>query len=199
MNIHISTMSGKLKGIKAINTNTLTNKFCISKHNSKTENSICNFCYSFEMLETFRKNCTEKFEYNSNLLSTKLIPYENLPFINEQVFRFSAHGELINMLHLINLMNLVNKNKGCTFTLWTKRKDIVNKVCKTEKLPKNLIMVYSNKIVDTIMKKVPKHFHKVFNNVSNESNKINCRGKCIDCMKCYTIGNKTEQIIERIK
>ena len=126
MNIPISTMSGKLKGIKAINTNTLTNKFCISKHNSKTENSICNLCYSFEMLETFRKNCTEKFQYNSDLLSTKLIPYKNLPFINEQIFRFSAHGELINMLHIINLMNLVNKIKGCTFTWWSKKNNLVH-------------------------------------------------------------------------
>ena len=197
MNIHISTMSGKLKGIKAINTNTLTNKFCIAKHKNKKKNSICNNCYSFAMLETFRKNCTNKFEYNSKLLSTKLIPYENLPFINEQIFRFSAHGELINMLHLINLMNLVNKNKGCTFTLWTKKDILVNSYFKGNKKPSNLILVYSNEIIDTIAK-LPKNFDKTFNNVSSETESINCFQNCIDCRLCYT-HNKTEVIIEKVK
>ena len=60
-------------------------------------------------------------------------------------------------------------------------------------------MVYSNPVIDTIMKQVPKHFDKVFNNVSNESSKVNCKGKCIDCMMCYTIGNKTQQIVEVMK
>ena len=202
MNIHISKMTGKLKGIKAINTNTLTNKFCIAKHNSKKENSICNSCYSFAMLQTFRKKCTEKFEYNSNLLSTKLIPSENLPFINEQIFRFSAHGELINMLHLINLMNLVNKNKGCTFTLWTKKDNLVNSYLKGNKKPSNLILVYSNEIIDTIAK-LPKNFDKTFNNVSKDTKlfgwlKINCFQNCIDCRLCYS-HNKTEIIIEKVK
>ena len=197
MNIHISTMSGKLKGIKAINTNTLTNKFCISKHNSKKENSICNLCYSFEMLETFRKNCTDKFQYNSDLLSSKIIPYENLPFINEQIFRFSAHGELINMLHLINLINLVNKNKGCTFTLWTKKDSLVNSYLKGNKKPTNLILVYSNEIIDTIAK-LPKNFDKTFNNVSKDSKSINCFQNCLDCRLCYS-HNKTEIIIEKVK
>ena len=197
MNIHISTMSGKLKGIKAINTNTLTNKFCIAMAKSKIPNHICPNCYSKEMLETFRKNCTEKFQYNSDLLSTKIIPFEKLPYINEQIFRFSAHGELINMLHLINLMNLVNKNKGCTFTLWTKKDSLVNSYLKGNKKPDNLILVYSNEIIDTVAK-LPKNFDKTFNNVSSETESINCFQNCLDCRLCYS-HNKTEIIIEKVK
>ena len=67
------------------------------------------------------------------------------------------------------------------------------------KLPKNLIMVYSNPVINTIMQKVPKHFNKVFNNVSKKSNKINCFANCIDCLKCYNTDDKTEQIIEAVK
>ena len=190
-------MSGKLKGIKAINTNTLTNKFCIAMHKSKKKNSICNSCYSFAMLQTFRKNCTNKFQYNSDLLSTKIIPFENLPYINDLIFRFSAHGELINNTHLINLINLVNKNYDTIFTLWTKRKNIINHYFKNNKKPTNLILIYSNPFIDTIAK-LPKNFDKTFNNVSKDTKDINCFQNCIDCRLCYS-HNKTEIIIEKVK
>jgi uncharacterized protein YlzI (FlbEa/FlbD family) len=193
---HWSKMSGKLEGIPALNTDTTSNEFCKKMKNTE---SICKICYSWSMLQTFRKNAVPSFKRNSDFLSEEIHNPKYLLPVSSIVARFNGHGELINKEHFINIINICRNQPNTTFTLWTKRKDIVNKVCKTEKLPKNLIMVYSNKIVDTIMKKVPKHFHKVFNNVSNESSKINCRGKCIDCMKCYTIGNKTEQIIERIK
>ena len=193
---HWSKMSGKLEGIPALNTDTTSNEFCKKMKNTET---ICKICYSWSMLQTFRKSAVPSFKRNSDFLSEEIHNPKYLLPVSSIVARFNGHGELINKEHFINIINICRNQPNTTFTLWTKRKDIVNKVCKTEKLPKNLIMVYSNKIVDTIMKKVPKHFHKVFNNISNESNKINCRGKCIDCMKCYTIGNKTEQIIERIK
>ena len=197
MNIHISKMTGKLKGIKAINTNTLTNKFCIAMNKSKKENSICNSCYSFAMLQTFRKKCTEKFQYNSDLLSTKIIPFENLPYINDKIFRFHGHGELINNTHLINLINLVNKNYDTIFTLWTKRKNIINHYFKNNKKPTNLILIYSNPFIDTIAK-LPKNFDKTFNNVSKDTKDINCFQNCIDCRLCYS-HNKTSVIIEKVK
>ena len=49
------------------------------------------------------------------------------------------------------------------------------------------------------MDTVPRHFDKVFNNVSSRTDNVNCSGKCIDCMMCYTINNKTTQIIEEMK
>ena len=83
-----------------------------------------------------------------------------------------------------------------TFTLWTKRKNIVNRVLKNRTKPKNLILIYSNKYVDRLDIKLPKHFDKVFNNVSKHTNDVNCSKKCLECMMCYTLGNKTTQIIE---
>ena len=52
--VHISTMTGKLAGLHAINSNTLTNDFCSTMR--KTE-SICKVCYSAAMLSGSRKNC----------------------------------------------------------------------------------------------------------------------------------------------
>tara|TARA_Y100000310_G_C20296045_1_gene629447 strand:+ start:63 stop:656 length:594 start_codon:yes stop_codon:yes gene_type:complete len=197
MLVKISKMSGKLEDIPAINTNTLSNPFCIKMNNSKNENIICTKCYSVEMLETFRKNCVPAFEHNSKVLREAVIPERYLPFINSAVFRFSGHGELINYTHLINLMNISLKNKMTTFTLWTKRKNLVNRYIKEYGKPNNLILVYSNQIINSIAK-LPENFDKTFNNVSIDDDRVNCFQKCKDCLLCYT-KNNTETIIEKVK
>ena len=109
--INISQGSGKLQNIRSINTNTLTNEFCIKQN--KNKNSICNSCYSVNMLKTMRKNCVPSWEHNSDLLSKVIIQNELLPTILDAFFRFSSHGELINNIHLINLINITNKNPNC--------------------------------------------------------------------------------------
>ncbi len=193
---HWSKMSGKLVGIPALNTDTTSNKYC--KKMSKTD-TICGSCYSWNMLKTFRKSAVPSFKRNSDFLSSEIHDPKYLLPASSIIARFNGHGEIINEAHFINIINICKNQPNTTFTLWTKRKDIINKVCKDYKLPKNLIMIYSNPVINTIMKKVPKHFHKVFNNVSNNSDKINCVGKCIDCLKCYNLKDKTEQIIEAVK
>ena len=193
---HWSKMSGKLIGIPALNTDTTSNKYCIKM--SKTD-TICGSCYSWNMLKTFRKNSVPSFKRNSKFLSVEVHDPKYLLPVSSIIARFNGHGEIINEAHFINIINICKNQPNTTFTLWTKRKDIINKVCKDYKLPKNLIMIYSNPVINTIMKKVPKHFHKVFNNVTNNSDKINCIGKCIECLKCYNLKDKTEQIIEVVK
>ena len=42
--VHVSVMTGKLLGLKAISTNTATNIFCIIQNKSKNKNSICPKC-----------------------------------------------------------------------------------------------------------------------------------------------------------
>tara|TARA_Y100001938_G_scaffold21864_1_gene28218 strand:- start:2477 stop:3067 length:591 start_codon:yes stop_codon:yes gene_type:complete len=194
-----SVGSGKMLGIPSLNTDTTTNEFCKSMYNSKVENLICRSCYSMSMLKTFRKNCTPKFSRNSKYLSEKVQDRKTLPICPNMVGRFSSHGELINSNHLENLINICLNQPMTTFTLWTKRKDIVNRVLKNIKKPKNLILVYSNPIINKLDVKLPKHFDKVFNNVKSKTNNVNCDSKCLDCMKCYTLGEPTTQIIEVIK
>ena len=194
-----SVGSGKMVGIPSLNTDTVSNKFCQGMSSSNKENLICKSCYSYNMLKTFRKNCRPKFTNNSIFLSSKVHPKEYLPKVNAAVARFHSHGELINSIHLENLLNICESQSRTTFTLWTKRKNIVNRVLKNRDKPKNLILIYSNPYIDDVMDTVPRHFDKVFNNVSSRTNNVNCSGKCIDCMMCYTINNKTTQIIEEIK
>ena len=191
--------SGKMLGIPSLNTDTTENEFCKSMYNSSKENLICKECYSMSMLNTFRKNCKPKFLNNSKYLSKKIHPREYLPTCPSTIGRFHSHGELINSKHLENLMNICLNQPMTTFTLWTKRKNIVNRVLKNRDKPKNLILIYSNPYVDRLGIKLPKHFDKVFNNVSSKTSNVNCEGKCLDCMKCYTLGETTTQITEVIK
>jgi len=199
--VNISKMTGKLDGILAINTNTLTNSFCIDQHNRKN-NSICNYCYSVNMLKTFRKSCVKSFQHNSEFLSSKVIHQDGLPIINAAFFRFSGHGELINDNHFINLINICVKNPSTNFALWSKRAPIIWDVLKTHKKPRNLILVYSNPKIDHVLKKIPDQFDKVFNNVT--SGAVNCspkKGACLACLKCYKFSKsaKNNIIIEQVK
>ena len=54
--VHVSKMTGKLLGLKAISTNTATNTFCITQNKSRNKNSICNKCYSHTMLNTYKQS-----------------------------------------------------------------------------------------------------------------------------------------------
>ena len=160
--LHISKGSFKLEKIDNISTNTKSNDYCIKQH--KKKNTICFKCYSFKGLE-FRKNMIPLLQNNSDLLSNNIIDINFLPIIYNIYFRFNSHGELINEIHLINLINIVNKNKHCNFTLWSKRNDIIKKYFDKNKKPDNLILIYSNPKLNKPMNKTPKYFDKTFNNV----------------------------------
>ena len=192
--VHISKMTGKLVHMPAINTNTLTNEFCIRQHQTDT---ICFECYSFDMLQGHRKNCAPAFERNSVALS-ELIDYDDLPFLNYAYVRINGHGELINENHLDNIIAIAVKNPQCTFALWTKRASLIRQ--RLDRIPDNLILVFSNPKVDRVIG-VPRGFHKVFNNVSKGSTRPqNCTGrKCIECLACYRKDSGTDVIVEMVK
>ena len=199
--IHISKMTGKLDGFQAISTNTMTNEYCVKQNASGKADNICTKCYSHTMLKTYRKNMAPALERNSVALSTRVIMGEDIPRLNDAYFRLDAHGELINTLHLENLLRIARANPQTTITLWTKRKDIVNKVLDVIPKPSNMILVFSNSKIGTILDQAPKHFDKTFNNVlvNEHTDRQNCTGqKCMDCLKCYT-HNDTVAIVEAVK
>lgn len=199
--LKISTGSGKLKNIRSLNTNTLTNPFCQKMVNSKSPDIICVKCYSDRMLRTMRKNCAPAWQMNSDTLSGGLIPDHMLPTILDAFFRFSSHGELINATHLENLHNITLHNPHCTFALWTKRKDIIRKFYAQNMKPANLILIYSNPRIDAVMDSPPEFFDRTFNNVSPDSTTAqNCTGQqCQDCLICYKPNNGISTIVEAVK
>ena len=195
----ISKLTGKLKGFEAINTNTLSNAFCSKM---RATDAICQDCYSASMLQGVRKNCVEPWQRNSDELS-KAIPIENLPTINAHSFRFHAHGELINYVHLENFMNIAKANPFTTFGLWTKRLGYVRKYLKNNSRLDNVILIYSNTSKERKMKRPPKGFDKVFNSLYDDTvtskNEKLCTGKsCMECMACYR-HNNFDVIVEKVK
>ena len=203
---HISTMSGKLNGLQAINTDTVSNAFC-QKMNT-TGNSICTKCYSMNSLTRHRKNCRPAFMGNSELLSKSILQPSQIPFINQSYFRFHGHGEIINMTHLWNFVQIARANPHCTFALWTKRKDFVRQMMTKQKYtnipsgkPANMILIYSNPKIDSVQIEPPTHFDKVFNNITKKGYKgENCTGqKCIECLACYRKDSGVDVIIEKVK
>lgn len=197
--IKVSKMTGKLKGIDAINTNPLSNGYC--KKMSKCKNTICSQCYSIRMLKTIRRLCIKSWELNSKLLSKEKLPNYLLPrFTRGSLIRFSAHGELINEIHLKNYENIIKMNPDCYFALWTKRADLL----KGRKKLKNCIYVYSSPIINKVSTVSGFKFDKIFTTFYKEyveanKIKINCHGKkCIKCKLCYK-PNKTIYINELIK
>ena len=199
--VHISTMTGKLESFKAINTNTSTNPFCI-KMNSAKKTTICSVCYSHSMLNTYRKNMAPALQRNSDLLSSRPLEEGEIPKVLEAFIRIHAHGELINQQHLANYVVIARSNPHCIFALWTKRKDIIKKYFREHDKPANLILIYSNPNIGTILDGLPEYFDRTFNNVPEEQDieRQNCAGqKCKNCMLCYTPNNGVSVIVEKVK
>jgi hypothetical protein len=200
--IHISVMTGKLDGLRAISTNTRTNAYCIKQNASGDADNICTKCYSHTMLSSYRKNMQPALQRNSDALASRVLSETELPRILDAVFRFDAHGEIINDTHLANLVAICEYNPRTRFALWTKRNDIVSKHFRSNPKPDNLILIYSNPKISSIMKRPPKHFDRTFNNVLEHeyTDQQNCTGqKCADCLLCYTPGNGVTTIVEKVK
>jgi hypothetical protein len=200
----LSIMTGKLNGIISINTNPLTNEFCQKMSKSS---GICKYCYSIKLMKGLRKNSVDKYQRNSIILSeimlTKEQIYKMLPKLDtEDIVRLHSHGELINIIHLKNFINIANAFENTIFALWTKRKDLIKKMKNF--IPNNLILIYSNPTINSPCG-VPSGFHKTFNVFTKDYVKennitINCgKLKCRDCLNCYTLNNNIHTINELLK
>lgn len=151
--VHVSRGSGKLAGIRSINTNPLTNEFCRAASLCPPDllpdkkKLICRQCYSIKMLKTFRKNCVPAFQRNSNLLRRAFLELRQFPppFKPGEHVRFNSHGELINAHHLSNLYDICKFNPEVKFSLFTKRAELI----RAHITPDNLTLIYSNPIIDS--------------------------------------------------
>jgi hypothetical protein len=186
--LHITnhSPSHKLAGFQSLNTSTLSNEFCIKMMKKTDISIICQECYAATMQKRY-KNLDIAISKNGPLLSDGPLPIRYVPVINAIAFRFHSFGELINLQHLENYATIASYNPDTFFTLWTKRKDIVNAYFKAGNVkPDNLSFIFSSSIIGKI-EKLPIHFDKVFTaHNKNTKETINCHSKCIDCMVCYS-------------
>jgi hypothetical protein len=189
-------MSGKMSGMVSINTSPKSNDYCNAM--AKTS-AVCGSCYSHRLMSIY-KTADACFTRNGEALSSGILAASEVPRMNAHTVRFNAHGELINMEHLINLGLIACHNPKATFTLWTKRKDIVEKWLRDWGKPPNMILIYSSPKLDR-QSALPIGFDKVFTVYGKDTQTdINCGTKnCADCMTCYTLDDKTVYVNERLK
>lgn len=201
----ITVHGGKMEGVESIGTVCTCNAFCLER--MKNKDSVCCHCYAAR-ISAYRKSLREALERNYAILTTRIIPTDDLPTIrNRQIFRFESFGDIANATQLINYVNIAKKNKSTNFALWTKNiwllDDVFNK--QSVKKPANLRIIVSSPVLNvpiTLPDKYDAIVDKVFtvyDKAHATSVTINCGGrKCADCQKCYR-KNKITQINELLK
>jgi hypothetical protein len=188
-----STENNKMDGMISINTNSLTNAFCLRM---RLEDTICKSCYTKRM-EKVSKQMVSAFQRNTEELTS---PDFQAPIINASTVRFNSFGELVNTQHYKNLLKICKANPSTSFTLWTKRPDMVQTVGKK---PANLILIYSCHVKNQI-EDIPAMFDKTFTvyttkYIRDNGKKINCGKKnCFSCRICYS-KNDISEVSELIK
>lgn len=170
----------KMDGFTSINVSVKRNGFC--QQMQKQDGLICKHCYAKRVYPNMEKRYSENIDW---FLSDDFRPEP----INRSIVRIHSFGELYNEKHFENLIKLFLYNPQTTFTMWTKRKDIVEKVFSHTEKPSNLILIYSSPVLNTTSK-LPEGFDKVFTVFAPDQKvEINCMKSCRDCMKCYTKNN----------
>ena len=188
----------KMDGMVSINTSTLYNSFCQVMRLDKKK--VCSACYA-HIGECFRKKTAQAFARNSEQMAGGIIPLDDLTHVDVPFARFHSHGELINWSHLKNLFGIAERNPQTSFTLWTKRPNIVQEFLK--KKPSNLLLIFSS-FYKNEFAELPRGFNKTFNVFSAQGIRegnidVNCKGKCIECRKCYDASNKESVIREVLR
>ena len=190
--------TGKMQGFVSINTSSNNNKFCTAM--AKTEN-ICSKCYARKLEKYYSArskspipNTIMSYKTNGDTLSSRKLNEVELLSIKKQIgdskiVRFHAFGELINIQHLDNFIKIAEYMPDKTFTLWSKRKELIKKRYLTK--PKNLIYMYSTLKFNVDKPIIPEGYDKCFTTYTKEyieekKIKINCAASCSDCLICYS-------------
>lgn len=209
--IHITEHSGKMKGIRSISTSVLLNAAC--KKNAENKKSICAYCYAVTLCKFYGEGLQDALAGNTAILSGRVLTDEELPVITDKWFRFESFGDLNNDIQMINYMNIVKKNPGTRFSLYTKRYKIVYDYFKANDVPENFTLVLSSFLVNhkinlDSFKKLGKfkkgqlksftvYDKKYFK--AHKGFKPNCGARsCFKCSECYR-ANETEEISEILK
>ncbi|MBO5223993.1 MAG: hypothetical protein J6C23_05730 [Clostridia bacterium] len=200
-------LTGKMSGMPAITSSMLCNEHC--QKLSAITGSVCEKCYTKKYLLS-RPNTEHCYRENSNLLSSSIIPKNQIPFINAAFCRLETFGDIINVTHLQNYINIIKKNPHCVFSLFTKNYATVFNYFQTHKQPSNLSIVISSLMLNNPFNiaenlSLPLKNLKIFTVYTKQYAEkngvvINCgKSRCIDCKRCYTKNKNPIYISELLK
>ena len=203
-------MSGKMAGIPSISTSVLDNPIC-QKRRLDPE-SICSKCFAANTAARY-KSLAANLSSNLELLTGEILPLDVLPrFIPEfaNIVRFESFGDLANVTHAINYINIAKVNPGVRFALWTKNITFLAKAIEQAGKPENLRIIYSSayinrennaekiKIAFPCVDAVFTVYDKSY--IKENGTEINCGAKsCITCRNCYDRPDFYADIREELK
>lgn len=190
--------TGKMSGLHSLSTSCKVNKQCLQ--NSKVKNSICSKCFAAALLKRY-SNMEECLQRNYEILTGRILDWDEIPFTTTLLFRFESFGDIANWVQVANFFNIAKKNPRTLFALWTKNpRHIAEAINKGYNKPQNLQIVYSSLFIDTQTKAPEKYtfIDKIFTVYSKEENApkgINCGARsCFACKRCYLENPKGEKI-----
>lgn len=177
----------------SISTSVLLNPIC--KERAKNPDTICSHCYAARYAG-MRKGLAARLEKNTHELDN-LIPMDELPIINDKVFRFESFGDTRHETQAANYYRIAIKNDGTTFTAWTKNiKHYEDAHEHTTRKPDNFILIYSDPIINGHSDEWYEAFFEahplvdkifvVYDKEHAKNVKINCGSRhCLSCLICY--------------
>ena len=184
-------MTGKMSGMQSFSTSVVLNKYCQERRNN--DKLICSECFAAAMTEFYGDNFTGKLAKNTELVTSRILDFEELPYINCFVFRLESFGDVSNVNQVINYFNLCYKNQHCQFSVWTKNPWLYKAAIESgNKKPDNLNIVLSSPCINHCVKTHFDFVDMIFTVYTAEyalihDIKINCGNrKCLECMNCYS-------------
>ena len=196
--------TGKMSGFASLSTSPLCNTFCQGR--CKCSGSICAKCYSLTMQKQY-SNLSKMLKKNYEVLTTQIIPVEEMPLLNYLAFRFESFGDIQNENQIINYFNLCYRNPRVQFTIWSKNLHIFRKVFDNGYIkPSNLIIIASspfiNDVVDISKWEFVDKVFTVYEKDYAEKNGIviNCGSKsCLACSSSCYMKNSVKYVNELLK
>lgn len=201
--------TGKMSDLYSISTSPLCNDLCMKRAENK--DCICHYCYSQNM-NKFMKTLRENLIKNTDILTTRILSDEEIPYINAPLgmFREEAFGDLVNEIQVVNYFSFARLNPHCKVALWTKNPWIIESAIKKYNLikPENLRIIGSSYFLNTPMTAFYKRYWFIDNVFTVYTKKfiaenhivINCGGKsCASCRACYDGTHASYEINELLK
>lgn len=184
--------SGKMDGMYSLSTSPF-NRTCDTR--AAIPGSICSDCYSRRLVKA--RNMGPKLEKNAEVLSSIIIPLEDIPIINALYFRYEAFGEITSTTQAINYTNIAKMNPRTTFGSWTKNPGFYAQAIRAGyEIPENLVIGLSVLQEDVkpnleAIKRLFPFIRFVFTVYTKEyaaahNITINCGSRhCLSCLRCY--------------
>ena len=93
-----TVLTGKLEGIKSTSTSP-DNKYCEMR--ARCADCICHECYSKQSMN-YKKSFLAHLQQNKELLTSRILAYDELPTISDYFYRLESHGDTANETQAIN-------------------------------------------------------------------------------------------------